>query len=482
LLDEQAEDPKKRERRVFLSRVELQGPLSAPPRTNAVGGGLVLIQPGSDKSARAAARETLAPLVRRAFRRAVSDQDLENYLKLVELALKRDDSYERAIEVAITALLVSPEFLFRYEGPRQPEPAVANEERSEKQETLQKQELSDFELATRLSYFLWSSMPDEELLAVAERGELRQASVLAAQTRRLLGHKKSIALAENFASQWLNLRGLEEVTPDTARVPSFNAAVKQDLRKETELLFDTILREERSIFDFLTADFTFLNERLAKFYGVEEIKGGQFRRVSLEGTPRLGVLTHGSILTLTSNPTRTSPVKRGKWIMENILGTPPPDPPANVPELEEVRGAQPAASLRKQMEIHRANPQCAVCHVTMDQLGFGFENFDAVGRWREREGEQLVDASGELPGGSKFSGPRELVTLLTRKKAEFSRTIAERMLTYSLGRGLEFTDRCAVDELVKVLEREDYRLQALVLAIVQSEPFRLRRSDEKIAN
>ncbi|MFM7844861.1 MAG: DUF1592 domain-containing protein, partial [Planctomycetota bacterium] len=386
------------------------------------------------------------------------------------------------IEVAITALLVSPEFLFRYEGPRQPETAVANEERSEKQETLQKQELSDFELATRLSYFLWSSMPDEELLAVAERGELRQASVLAAQTRRLLGHKKSIALAENFASQWLNLRGLEEVTPDTARFPSFNAAVKQDLRKETELLFDTILREERSIFDFLTADFTFLNERLAKFYGVEEIKGGQFRRVSLEGTPRLGVLTHGSILTLTSNPTRTSPVKRGKWIMENILGTPPPDPPANVPELEEVRGAQPAASLRKQMEIHRANPQCAVCHVTMDQLGFGFENFDAVGRWREREGEQLVDASGELPGGSKFSGPRELVTILTRKKAEFSRTIAERMLTYSLGRGLEFTDRCAVDELVKVLEREDYRLQALVLAIVQSEPFRLRRSDEKTAN
>ena len=464
-VEAEAKDGRKRERRLFVSRVELEGPLSAPPKNNAVGGGLVIVEPGSGKTVRDAARETLAPLVRRAFRRAVGDEDLEKYLKLVEIARGRDDSYERAIEVALTALLVSPEFLFRYEGDRDPNnPAT-------------KHEITDFELATRLSYFIWSSMPDDELLEVAERGELRQPNVLAAQTRRLLADKKSLALAENFASQWLNLRGLEEVTPDSNRFAGFNPAVKQDLRKETELLFDTVLREQRSIFDFLTADFTFLNERLAKFYGMEGIKGGQFRRVSLEGTPRLGVLTHGSVLTLTSNPTRTSPVKRGKWIMENILGTPPPDPPANVPELVEAPQDQPDSSLRKQMEIHRANPQCAVCHVTMDQLGFGFENFDAVGRWRDQDGKQAIDASGELPDGSKFSGPRELVTILTRKKAEFSRTLTERMLTYSLGRGLEFTDRCAVDAIVKEMERHEYQLQALVLAIVQSDPFRLRQPE-----
>jgi len=338
--------------------------------------------------------------------------------------------------------------------------------------------LGDFELASRLSYFLWSSMPDESLLRLAEEGRLRREEVLLAETRRLLADPRSRALAENFAAQWLNLRGLDEVAPDPQRFPRFNAALRSDMRRETEMLFDTIVRENRSLLELLDADFTFVNQRLAAHYGLSEVKGNDFRRVSLQGTVRAGVLTHASVLTLTSNPTRTSPVKRGKWIMENILGTPPPEPPANVPELSATQAAQPDATLRQALEIHRRDPNCAVCHQQMDTLGFGFENFDAVGRWRERDGEHPIDAAGELPDGAKFSGPAELVAILKEKKSEYTKTLSERLLTYALGRGLTPTDRCAIDEIRRRVASDGYRAASLVEAIVRSEPFRMRKREE----
>jgi hypothetical protein len=295
----------------------------------------------------------------------------------------------------------------------------------------------------------------------------------------MLADPRSRALAENFASQWLNLRGLDEVAPDPKRFPKFNAALRSDMRRETELLFDTVVRENRSLIELLDADFTFVNERLAAHYSLPPVQGNEFRRVALQGSRRAGVLTHASVLTLTSNPTRTSPVKRGKWIMENILGTPPPDPPANVPELSATQAAEPNASLRQALEIHRRDPNCAVCHQQMDILGFGFENFDAVGRWRDRDGEHPVDAAGVLPDGSKFSGPEELVAILKEKKSEYIKTLSERMLTYALGRGITPVDRCAIDEIRRKVASDGYRAAALVEAIVRSEPFRMRKREEK---
>jgi hypothetical protein len=321
-------------------------------------------------------------------------------------------------------------------------------------------------------------MPDERLLGLAEQGQLRHEETLLAETRRMLADPRSRALAENFASQWLNLRGLDEIAPDPKRFPRFNAALRSDMRRETELLFDTVVRENRSLLELLDADFTFVNERLAAHYGLPAVKGNDFRRVSLQGTTRAGVLTHASVLTLTSNPTRTSPVKRGKWIMENILGTPPPDPPANVPELSATQAAEPNASLRQALEIHRRDPNCAVCHQQMDTLGFGFENFDAVGRWRDRDGDHPVDAAGVLPDGSKFSGPGELVAILKEKKSEYIKTLSERMLTYALGRGMTPADRCAIDEIRRRVASDGYRATALVEAIVRSETFRMRKREE----
>jgi hypothetical protein len=291
----------------------------------------------------------------------------------------------------------------------------------------------------------------------------------------MLADPKSEALIQNFAVQWLNLRMLDGVTPDPAVFPDFDAALKADMRRETELFVQEIIREDRSLLDFLAGRFTYVNERLARHYGIEGIQGDEFQRVALDGSRRTGVLTQASILTLTSNPGRTSPVKRGKWILENILGSPPPDPPPDVPELEATGRAKPGLSLRQQLEVHRSNAVCASCHKTMDQLGFGLENFDAIGRWREKDGSLTVDASGELPGGEKFAGPLELADVLKQRQDEFARCLAERMLTFALGRGLESIDRCAVDTIVEGLQKKDYRFSALVVEIAGSDPFRKRR-------
>ncbi|TVS14828.1 MAG: DUF1592 domain-containing protein [Planctomycetaceae bacterium] len=445
--------------------LEIVGPVDPSLRKEGLEGNHVLIAvPGDDLSPREAARQILERLAFRAFRRPVQAEEVDRLMGLVEQALDRGRPFEDAIQVGIAATLVSPHFLFRVEDDRVADPAESI------------RELNDFELATRLSYFLWSSMPDDELFQLASDGQLRQPSVLEAQVLRMIADPKSASLVENFAGQWLNLRNLEDVTPDPQRFPGFDAALKRAMRTETELMFETIMREDRSVAQFLTADFTFVNQQLAEHYGIDGVQGDDFQQVKLPSDQRAGLLTQASILTLTSNPTRTSAVKRGLWIMENILGTPPPDPPPNVPELEEAQEASQAATLREQLVMHRESPVCASCHIQMDELGFGFENFDPIGRWRIEDGGHPVDSSGELPDGQRFEGPIELVAILSQREQEFAKVLASRMLTFALGRGLEYYDQCAVDSIAQQMQQNDYRFSSLVLGIVTSEPFRMRRT------
>ncbi|MBC7853509.1 MAG: DUF1592 domain-containing protein, partial [Pirellulaceae bacterium] len=326
--------------------------------------------------------------------------------------------------------------------------------------------------ASRLSYFLWSSMPDDELLNLAVAGKLRQDGNLEKQTRRLLADAKSKSLAENFAGQWLELRSLDVRTPDRQLFPQYDDGLKAAMRTETEMFFESIVREDRSIVDLLSADFTFANEKLAKLYGLNDVRGNEFRRVSLAGTARGGILTQASILTVTSNPNRTSPVKRGKWILENILGTPPPPPPPDVPELPEAKAGEAKGTLRQRLEQHRANPGCASCHKSMDPLGFAMENFDAIGAWRDKDGDSPIDSAGQLPSGEKFSGPKELrELLLASRKPQFSRCLTEKLLTYALGRGVEYSDQCAIQKITAALEKDQSRFSRLVVEIVSSDPF-----------
>ena len=460
-----ADDPGNRDRNLAVRALEIVGPVDPSLRKEALEGNHVLIAvPGDDLSPRKAARQILERLAFRAFRRPVQAEEVDRLMGLVEQALERGRSFEDAIQVGIAATLVSPHFLFRVEDDRVADPAESI------------RELNDFELATRLSYFLWSSMPDDKLFQLAIDSQLRKTSVLEAQVLRMIADPKSASLVENFAGQWLNLRNLEDVTPDPQRFPGFDAALKRAMRRETELMFETIMREDRSVAEFLTADFTFVNQQLAEHYGIEGVQGDDFQQVKLPSDQRAGLLTQASILTLTSNPTRTSAVKRGLWIMENILGTPPPDPPPNVPELEEAQEASQAATLREQLVMHRENAVCASCHIQMDELGFGFENFDPIGRWRIEDGGHPVDSSGELPNGQRFQGPIELVAILSQREQEFAKVLASRMLTFALGRGLEYYDQCAVDSIAQQMQQNDYRFSSLVLGIVTSEPFRMRRT------
>ncbi len=337
--------------------------------------------------------------------------------------------------------------------------------------------VNDYELASRLSYFLWSSMPDEELFALAAQGKLHDPKVLTAQARRMLKDPKAQALAENFAGQWLQLRNLANVAPDPARFPDFNDKLRAAMRTETELFFKAVMNEDRSVLDFIDARYTYLNEPLARHYGIPGVKGEQFRRVTLTDSRRGGLITQASILTVTSNPTRTSPVKRGKWVLEQLFGTPPPPPPPGVTQLADDKKGPLVGTLRQRMEQHRKDPMCASCHARMDPIGFGLENFDAVGRWRTKDGGLPVDASGTLPGGQSFNGPAQLKAILKSKKGLFVRCLSGKMLTYALGRGLEPADTCVVDTIAKTVEKNNYRFSALITAIVQSAPFRQRRGD-----
>jgi hypothetical protein len=419
---------------------------------------LLVHQPSDDVDRRDAFRRNLSDFAKRAFRRPASERELERLFELTSDLFRSGAELEDITRSVFAAVLVSPQFLFRIEN--------------FDEDADSPQPLSDWELAARLSYFLWSSMPDEELFELAEAGRLHQPEVLSEQVRRMLADPKSRALVDNFAGQWLQLRDLDRLSPDPEMFSNFDESLRQAMRRETELFFEAIIREDRSIIDFLSADFTFLNERLARHYSLDGIAGEEFRRVDLP-QGRRGVLTQASILLITSNPTRTSPVKRGKWILENILAEPPPPAPPDVPELQDE--GELLGSLRERMEQHRANPACAVCHQTMDVLGFGLENFDAVGAWRDRDGRFAIDASGTLPGGAEFQGAAELMDVLIAQKREaFYRCVTEKMLTYALGRGLDAADRCTVKGIAESLLEQDDRFSVLVRAIVLSDQFRMQ--------
>jgi hypothetical protein len=380
---------------------------------------------------------------------------------------RREGDFDSGIERALRAMLVAPDFIFRVEyNPPGAAPGAAHR-------------ISDHELASRLSFFLWSSIPDDELLDLADAGKLKTPAVLERQVRRMLDDPRSEALVQNFAGQWLQLRNLAEVTPDPDVFSEFDDDLRFAIRRETELLFESILRDDRSVLDLLDSDYTFVNERLAKHYDIPKVYGSQFRRIALSNPTRGGVLGHSSILTLTSNPNRTSVVLRGKWILENLLGTPPPPAPPGVPELKPKGKDGRVRSLREQMEEHRANAVCASCHASMDPIGFALENYDGVGKWRTEENGAPIDASGKLPDGTQFEGLVGLKKLLLASRGDqFVSNVSEKLLTYGLGRGLEAYDMPAVRAIARDATRENHRISALILAVVKSTPFQMRRTPE----
>jgi hypothetical protein len=408
----------------------------------------------------------IGDLARRAFRRPVSASELQRYVALVGRVQREEGSLAEGLAVGIQALLVSPDFLFRIEQ----RPAVSQPPRAGRAA----RELTPHELASRLSYFLWASMPDEGLRRTADDGTLRDRRVLEAEVRRMLRDPKARALAQHFAGQWLQVRALESTTRDRERYPDFEDYLRLSMRRETELFVEHIVRDDQSILDFIDGRYSFLNERLARHYGIAGVSGPEFRRVDLAGTLRGGVVTHASVLTVSSYATRTSPVLRGKWILDNLLNAPPPDPPADVPNLDETALGS-TASMREQLEAHRRSPSCAVCHRRMDPLGFGLENFDAVGAWRTMDGKFAVDASGVLPDGRTFRGPDELRQILASDRGAFAHALTSKLLIYALGRGLERYDTQTVQAIAAALPAHDYRFSGLVLEIVNSQPFQSRR-------
>ncbi len=411
----------------------------------------------------ACAKQILSRVMRLAYRRPVNDEDLRAPMKFFREA--KHEGFDHGVEMAVASVLVSPEFLFRVE--RDPAGLAAGEA----------YRISDLELATRLSFFLWSSIPDEPLLAAATSGKLRTPAVMQAQVRRMLADPKSKALGTNFAGQWLRLRSLAAITPDMRGFPDFDDNLRQAFRTETEMLFETVVREDHSVLDLLSAKFTFLNERLAKHYGIPNIYGSRFRRVELDGNEtRGGLLRQGSILMVTSYATRTSPVIRGKWILENLLGTAPPPPPAMVPALRENASGAKFLSMRERMAEHRANPACSGCHQLMDPVGFSLENYDAVGRWRVAEEGKHLDTAGGLPDGRKFNGADGLQKALLDRPDLFAQTLAEKLLTYALGRGVEYYDAPAIRKITSGAKIKGYTFSSFIDGIASSEPFQMRRS------
>ncbi len=431
---------------------------------------IFICQPAANASAgeqTACAKKILSTLARRAFRRPVTNADIEPLLAFYQQKRQQSD-FDSGIQSALEAMLVSPDFLLRVE--RDPKAAAPGSV----------YRLNDFELASRLSFFLWSSIPDDELLNLAEQGRLKIPSVLQQQIGRLLNDPRSQAFVANFGGQWLHLRNLETSKPDPDVYPTFDDTLRQDFAKETELFFGSIVRENRGAVELLDADYTFLNQRLAEHYGIRGVYGSQFRRVALtpeQRATRGGLLGQGSILTVTSYPNRTSVVQRGKWILENLLGAPPPPPPPDIPDLKPKSHDGRLLSMREQLDLHRANAICASCHARMDPIGFALENYDGIGKWRTKDAGSIIDASGKLPNGKVFTGPAELKKiLLTDHKDEFITTVTEKLLTYALGRGLEASDAPAIREIMRDAAKENYRMTAMISAIVNSKPFQMRRT------
>jgi len=457
LTDKEAFSDKKNK---FLNMIKFIGPY--PSKVERASRKKVLVC--DPNTGAACVNKILSTLARRAYRRPVSRADIAPLEGFVAMARKEGQTVEQGIQLAIQAILVSPHFLFRIEK----HPAPNDPTRISK--------VSDLELASRLSYFLWSSMPDEQLLAMAEANKLRVPGALEAQVKRLLADDRSAALADNFAGQWLEIRNLDQVKPDPQKFPEWGPELRDAMRAETRLFFEHVLRENRPLPEFLNGRYTFLNGMLAKHYGIEGISGPEFRRVDLTTDQRGGILSHASVLTVSSYPTRTSPVIRGKYVLQNVLGAPPPAPPPDVPALDEATAGN-AGTLRQQMEKHRTNAVCASCHNRMDTLGFGLENYDGTGKWRVKDGKYEIDVSGTLPNGKSFQTPAQMRALLLDQMPEFTRCITEKMLTYSLGRGLERYDRRTVESIGKKLAANGYPFQLLIHEIVQSLPFQMRRGE-----
>ena len=444
----------------FLNMMAFVGPFPAkvekPSREK-----ILICDPNSGT---ACVEQILSTLARRAYRRPVTKREVASLVEFVDMARAEGQTIEQGIQLAVQAMLVSPHFLFRIE--RDPDPT----------DPAKVHQISDIELASRLSYFLWSSMPDDELLGLAEAGKLRAPGVLEGQVKRMLADERSAALADNFAGQWLETRNLDSLKPDPQKFPEWRPELRDAMKTETRMFFEAILRENRPLSEFLDAKSTFLNGPLAKHYGIEGVTGPDFHRVELTTDQRGGILSQASVLAVSSYPTRTSPVIRGKYVLQNILGAPPPPPPPDVPVLDEAAVGS-TGSLRQQLEKHRSNALCASCHSRMDVLGFGLENYDAVGKWRTLDGKFPVDSSGTLPSGKSFSSPAELRVLLKEELPDFARCLTEKMLTYSLGRGLEHYDRKTVDEIDQELAASGYQFQKLIQEIVQSLPFQSRRGE-----
>lgn len=453
-----------------IASIELRGPYDVTGRGDTASREQIFTcRPSTIENEPACASEIIEGLARRAFRRPVDTDDMTMLLKFYESGRTGND-FDSGIEMALRRILVSPDFLFRRESdPADVAPGEAYA-------------ISDIELASRLSFFLWSSIPDDELLATAERGELRDPAILSAQVRRMLADVRARALVDNFGGQWLYMRNINFVTPDTKAFPDFDANLREAMSREMSLFLESQMREDHSVLTLMTADYTFVNDRLARHYGIPNIYGNHFRRIQLTDDldMRHGLLGKGSLLTVTSYAHRTSPVLRGKWLLENVLGTPPPPPPPDIPALEENDEAGlNARSVRDRLEQHRANPVCASCHNVMDPLGFALENFDAIGRWRSSsEAGTPIDASGILSDGTEVNGPATLREAFVTRGDNFLTTVSEKLLTYAIGRGVESFDGPAIRQIVDDAAQEEYRWSALITGIVQSTPFHMRRSAE----
>lgn len=458
-------NPRQRDRNLIVRHIEIVGPLGDRVAMPATTTRWIPEQPPAGQE-REFAKRYLNNFASRAFRRPVTSEEVEGLMRVFDVPLKFKEPFNKCMQVAMTAVLVSPQFIFRAELDPKPNDAKAS------------RELNGWELASRLSYFLWSSLPDDELIRLAEAKRLNDPKVLEAQVDRMLKDPKAKALGDNFAAQWLQLRRLGSFRPDPTAYSAFTPAIRQAMLTESLLFFNDIVANDRPILEFLESRYTFVNNALAAYYDIPGVDSGDFRRVELPNDRRGGLLGQGSILTLTSNPTRTSPTKRGKWVLEQILGTPPPPPPPGADVLAPSQPGTALKTLRQQMDAHRQKPDCMSCHSRMDPLGFGLENYNAVGQWRSRDQDrEEIDSTGVLPDGTKFSGPAELRKVLLSRKDQFAHALSEKLMIYALGRGVTLRDDCSIDEITARVKKEDYRISAIIKGIVLSEPFRMRRGD-----
>ncbi len=447
-----------------IGSIEIAGPLSVEgPGDTPSRQQIFSCQPASADEEPACARQILSSLARRAYRRAVAEDDIQGLMDFYNQG-HVEGGFDTGIQFALERLLVSPDFLFRIEqDPLDAEPSSMYS-------------ITDTELASRLSFFLWSSLPDDELLDLVERGELRNPGVLEAQVKRMMIDSRSSGFIENFVGQWLYLRNLDGIYPDPAAFPEFDENLREAFQRETELFIDDQIRSDRSLRELLSADYTYVNERLAEHYGIPKIYGSRYRKVLLTGAERGGLFGHGSLMMVTSYPNRTSPVLRGKFVLENLLGGPPPEPPPNVPALETSSGGK-QLTMREAMAMHRENPACRVCHTAMDPIGFSLENYDAVGKWRTEFAGQAIDASGLLPDGKTFVGPDGLRGLLLERPDDFVGTITEKLMRFALGRSLEYYDMPEVRAIVRAAREDDYRWSSVILGVIESAPFQMRRTE-----